>query len=634
MGCFRAARLTGTLGVALACMAAVSMLAPRAAADDPPERIVNFRYTPTARAQIAIWIEQADGTFMQTLRLTEGVSYRGIGNRPGALQMNSGFRWPYGRREGVLPVWAHRRLSAPGSEYFPMVIFQDRTSEGFASRSSNDASRDDFFCLSFNQSTTRRDALDAVSCASVFNSDKGRYVTEADVERGYSEPFVDEAGGTSRALPIRSLYPPRRDVIRCEQPGCSDHVDVARFQEDARRVMPDIDAVSMATPVGDEPQMVQLTVPAEWPNGSYVAYIEVGVEGDYNDVFNDTTNPTPMSPSGRWDFWAISYGYPYRGQPSVVYRVPFELSAAGGDFATDVPAGYGALHGEDGELRSMDGTITDEPGVAPGSGADRLRADSEGNRFSVQVVATNVCAAPVPPPECGRECSADDPCAAGFICSAEGACVGMCDVPMSPREILSMGVAEHPDVKQAHHYAVLSFVAPTSPRPISRYEVRYGTSPIDASNFDSARDARRASIEGEMLEVPTTARPGELIELQVGGLIPQTRHFFAIRAVDVCNAPGPVAAAEVTTTEIHFTTVSPCFVATAAHGSPLAAEVGALRRLRDRHLMTSSAGRALVDLYYAVGPRAASIIRDDETLRAGARAALSPVVGLARWLDD
>jgi hypothetical protein len=47
--------------------------------------------------------------------------------------MNSGYHWPYGRREGVLPIWAHRRAAAPGAGQFPRVIFQNRA-EGYASR--------------------------------------------------------------------------------------------------------------------------------------------------------------------------------------------------------------------------------------------------------------------------------------------------------------------------------------------------------------------------------------------------------------------------------------------------------------------------------------------------------------------
>jgi hypothetical protein len=70
------------------------------------DRLLELSFTPTRRAQIAIWIEDADGTFIETVALTSSVAPRGVGNRPGALQMNSGFRWPYGRREGILPIWS------------------------------------------------------------------------------------------------------------------------------------------------------------------------------------------------------------------------------------------------------------------------------------------------------------------------------------------------------------------------------------------------------------------------------------------------------------------------------------------------------------------------------------------------
>ena len=55
------------------------------------ERALVFHFAPTARAQIAIWIEKPDGTFLATVGLTQAVSVRGIGNRPGATQMNSGY---------------------------------------------------------------------------------------------------------------------------------------------------------------------------------------------------------------------------------------------------------------------------------------------------------------------------------------------------------------------------------------------------------------------------------------------------------------------------------------------------------------------------------------------------------------
>ena len=184
--------------------------APAAAQDDMPGVVLEVQYTPAPRAQIAIWIEREDGTFLRTLALTEAVAYRGIGNRPGASQMNSGYRWPYGRREGALPIWAARRASAPDARPFHRVIFQNRTSEGLASRTSNDQSVDRHYCLSFNQATTKRDALDAVSCASVFTSDKGRFITAADVANRYVEPYEGRASGPRCAWPSRSTRCTRR----------------------------------------------------------------------------------------------------------------------------------------------------------------------------------------------------------------------------------------------------------------------------------------------------------------------------------------------------------------------------------------------------------------------------------------
>src|SRR6185369_14579387 len=148
----------GSIATVVVVGAVVGTAAPARAAG---ERALAFTFTPTGRSQIAIWVESADGTFLGTVSLTQAVSVRGIGNRPGASQMNSGYHWPYGRREGVLPIWAHRRAAAPGARQFPRVIFQSRP-EGYASRTCEDSTRDSYFCLSFTKESTQRDGLDAV----------------------------------------------------------------------------------------------------------------------------------------------------------------------------------------------------------------------------------------------------------------------------------------------------------------------------------------------------------------------------------------------------------------------------------------------------------------------------------------
>lgn len=87
------------------------------------------------------------------------------------------------------------------------------------------------------------------------------------------------------------------------------------------------------------------------------------------------------------------------------------------------------------------------------------------------------------------------------------------------------------------------------------------------------------------------------------------RHdWFAERAIDACNRASEIAVTEHTTPAIQSTTMSPCFVATAARGTPMAEEIGALRRFRDGHLRTNIVGEVLVDAYDSVGPDLAARI--------------------------
>jgi hypothetical protein len=181
------------LAIALLAIALLAMAEPALA----QQRFLTIEATPTVRTQLAIWIESDDGERFATIRLTDAVAFRGLANRPGALQMNSGYHWPYGRREGVLPLWAHRRFEVEGT-LFPRVVFADRI-EGWASRSGTEEpthlnTRDDYYCLSF----TGGETLDAMSCASPFNSNKGRYLTEADVGSGYAEPWEEIDGSSAR----------------------------------------------------------------------------------------------------------------------------------------------------------------------------------------------------------------------------------------------------------------------------------------------------------------------------------------------------------------------------------------------------------------------------------------------------
>ena len=356
----------------------------------------------------------------------------------------------------------------------------------------------------------------------------------------------------------------------------------------------------------DREQSILFTIPKEWPDDDYVAWIEVNVEGDHNAVFNADRYRTPNLPQNAWDSWAVGFGYPYRGQPSVVFNVPFSLAATG-SFSTASAAGYGDVDGfgaAAGKLNPMDGTITDQPGSSTGSGSgvDRLRLLAPRD-YRVQVNVRD------------REFCKDD---------------------VRPQTPTAVSVMPHDDSKHTHEWGRLQFRAPLSDRPIDHYEVRFSKStrnPItsdDPSSFARALPAVQAETDSKALVVPTTARAGEMIEVPFGGMEPLTEYTIGVRAVDSCNLAGPYVVTKLSTSKINFTQLSGCFIATAAYGSAMEPEVEALRTVRDAVRPRSALFAMATDLYYRSGPAAAAVIARSELARALVRSVLAPAVDLAR----
>lgn len=72
-----------------------------------------------------------------------------------------------------------------------------------------------------------------------------------------------------------------------------------------------------------------------------------------------------------------------------------------------------------------------------------------------------------------------------------------------------------------------------------------------------------------------------------------------------------------------------CFISTAAFGSDMAPEVQTFRQFRNNFLLTNSAGKEFVHLYYKYSPALANFISSSETLRAMTRTALYPLLGFS-----
>ena len=320
----------------------------------------------------------------------------------------------------------------------------------------------------------------------------------------------------------------------------------------------------------------------------------------------------------------------------------------------------------------MDSSITDDPDNAPGSGADRLRRDEAGGRFKVFVLATNICNEPDPPDMCGQDCTDSAECGMGFICADDGTCTGLCDVEAQPSEISDFVLENHPNPKWSHVVGRMRFTVPQSARPLRQYKVLASKILVNTVVTEDAHALEITSagkpIQGDGLHIPVESEcsggvapealcapyladedgecengvdidgdgdcldPGDVIIVNTAFDAHETDYEVEITAIDLCQGQSDSVAAGLKTTSIDFTTVPPCFIATAAYGSPLADEIWALRRFRDRYLMTNPAGRAFVDAYYSVGPYAADIIAEHPWMRTTTRVLLTPLVALARYL--
>jgi hypothetical protein len=321
----------GSIGLSASVLVAALTVGTRAnAAED--DVLLEFHFQPVPGTQIAIWLEDGEGNFVQDVFVTQATGTLGIGNRPGRWDFLSSWRFPYGPRPGVLPVWAHAR----GTTY-PKLVFHDDNPGDANSLGwhENSSSPEPYFCRPLSAEEHETISTDTLTCPSpaVFQSDKGRFSEET------------------------SVYPPRADLVEFEDGH--DHDDVKTFSE-----LNDLDTVTMATPNGYQPVLVTAQVPLDVAQaGPLVARIEVHLENDQNGAWAyDREDDHYVDPR------LASFGIPYLGQPSVVYEAAIDASMSGFT-STDQYAGYGDIEGRDGTLNAPDGSISEDAG----SGADRLQ---------------------------------------------------------------------------------------------------------------------------------------------------------------------------------------------------------------------------------------------------------------------
>ena len=363
--------------------------------------------------------------------------------------------------------------------------------------------------------------LDAMSCASKGTFSKGAY-----------RPFPAEY----------SLYPPRADLKAYDK--AVDSPDVLDFANQN-----DLVAVSQATPPpGKELEPSILWVPqVPLQQGDYVAWVELSQESDFNGSHNQMNHPNQPDTVPEWDF----EGHPFLGQPSIVYKVPFKYVAGGYTAIATQYAGYSTWDGTDGMIHAPDVTITTNQ---PGTGAGRLMDVNDG--IDLYRVKVQVGACEAPPSDMAGMGPVD---MAGVDA---GPIMPVCPVPAPPTDV---------SVASTATAITITFRAPQSGELPNRYDIRYqeGTVPITDTDFD------RANAELGFGE----AAAGATLSRTIAGLMPKTSYAIAVRGKNGCNKPSPVVSQVVMTEDQKFTTLSGCFVATAAWGTPMESSLNTLRPL-------------------------------------------------------
>jgi hypothetical protein len=294
--------------------------------------------------QIAVWLRDSNGAYIDTLMITNATAVRGIGNRPGRSDFLSGPLFPYGKRIMALPIWAHAR----GKTYSTLFMQEEVCAVGGPTESclgwhESYSSTDLYYCRPLQEAEAQAaigsEVNDAITCASQFHSEKGKF-----------DPTM------------LTYYPPRSDLTTFTSLDGSDPPTFAAVN--------DLDAVAAATPLYGSVYNGTWSVPSTLPPGDYALMVEVNKEYD--------SNASHLHPDFD-DSHLPGYGTDGNfGQPSVVYQVPIHIdptSEMTDAQSTSQIIGYGDWTGQTGVINPRDVTISTN---SPGSGEARLLVISDG----------------------------------------------------------------------------------------------------------------------------------------------------------------------------------------------------------------------------------------------------------------
>ena len=515
--------------------------------------------------QLAVWVTDQDGKFVDTIMVTALTGTRGIGNRPGRWDFRSAPRFPYGRRSNVLPVWAWAR-----GKLYSQVVMQDGKEDGLGFHESV-SSPDPYYCRPMGLSEVD---VDAITCpTAVFSSAKGRF-------------------DSSRNNP----YPPRNDLFSftdrdCDEPFSKAGSACAKSAM-AFAMVNDLDAVSRATPSYGKPYEIRRRLPQSTGPGNFFLNVEINKEFDQNANHAYSTFQDPQLPES-----GIETNI---GQPSVVFQIPFLVGETSQYFSTNTAKGYGDWDGHSGVLHPLDVTISS----SPGSGLGRLLSfrsswtEGEGVEARVHVMTSGCGAVDVFNPDGGQ--------------SGDGGQAG-CSPVSAPTNL-------EPKAVRATSATLRFAQGGEGDNRVLEYEIRY----VEGPNIDEA-----SFSQGIPVGVVEPGTPGSSAEVLIWELKPSTRYTLGIRAKGSCGNSSQLESLSFETPAMVFQQLSGCFIATASFGSPLSDRISSLRWMRDVAVLNSPLANESVKAYYRSSPVFAAALATSSPARALVRVGLDPIVDLA-----